>query len=101
MRRVSPSVLAREELDRLLHGGADAGTNIVSLLVETITRLVVQELLEGEQADFLGGRGPSSGGKDARGCATATRRAASAPPRGPWRCAYPRCGAPRCPTDRR
>jgi len=58
MRRVSPSVLAREELDRLLHGGADAGTNIVSLLVETITRLVVQELLEGEQADFLGGRGP-------------------------------------------
>jgi hypothetical protein len=25
--------------------------------VETVTRVVVQELLEGEQADFLGGRG--------------------------------------------
>lgn len=57
MRRVPPSVLAREELDRLLHGGVDEGMNIVSSLVETITRLVVQELLEGEQADFLGGRG--------------------------------------------
>jgi transposase-like protein len=27
------------------------------VLVETVTRLVVQELLEGEQADYLGGRG--------------------------------------------
>jgi transposase-like protein len=50
-------VLAREELDRLLHGGVDEGTNMISSLVETITRVVVQELLEGEQADFLGGRG--------------------------------------------
>ena len=32
-------------------------SNIVSALVETVTRLVVQELLEAEQADFLGGRG--------------------------------------------
>jgi putative transposase len=32
-------------------------SNIVSALVETVTRLVVQELLEGEQAEFLGGRG--------------------------------------------
>jgi transposase-like protein len=29
----------------------------VSALVETVTRVVVQELLEGEQADYLGGRG--------------------------------------------
>jgi transposase-like protein len=50
-------VLVREELDHLLHGGVDEGTNIISTLVETITRLVVQELLEAEQADFLGGRG--------------------------------------------
>src|SRR6516225_8308884 len=57
MRRVAPSVLVREELDHLLHGGVDEGTNIISTLVETITRLVVQELLEAEQADFLGGRG--------------------------------------------
>ena len=32
------------------------GTNIVSALVDTVTRLVVQELLEAEQADYLGGR---------------------------------------------
>jgi putative transposase len=57
MRRVSPSVLVREELDRLLGSGADEGTNIISALVDTVTRLVVQQLLEGEQADFLGGRG--------------------------------------------
>jgi hypothetical protein len=41
----------------LLSGGTDHGSNIVSALVETVTRLVVQELLEAEQADFLGGRG--------------------------------------------
>ncbi len=57
MQRVAPSVIARAELRRLLAGGADRETNIVSALVEAVTRLVVQELLEGEQADFLGGRG--------------------------------------------
>jgi putative transposase len=57
MRRVPPSVHVREELDRLLAGGVDEGTNIVSALVDTVTRLVVQQLLEGEQTDYLGGRG--------------------------------------------
>jgi putative transposase len=57
MRRVSPSVLAREQLQGLLVGGAGRESNIVSALVEMVTRLVVQELLEGEQRDFLGGRG--------------------------------------------
>jgi putative transposase len=57
MRRLSPSMLVREELEQLLRGGADEGTNIISALVDTITRLVTQQLLEGEQADFLGGRG--------------------------------------------
>ena len=41
----------------MLAGGADRDSNIVSALVETVSRLVVQELLEGEQRDFLGGRG--------------------------------------------
>jgi putative transposase len=41
----------------LLHGGAEPGTNIVSELVDTVTRLVLQQLLEAEQADYLGGRG--------------------------------------------
>ena len=50
-------MLAREELDRLFHGDLDTATNVVSALVETVTRLVVQELLESEQADFLGRRG--------------------------------------------
>ncbi len=57
MRRVAPSVIAREQLQDLLAGGAERQTNIVSALVDTVTRLVVQELLEGEQRDFLGGRG--------------------------------------------
>jgi transposase-like protein len=50
-------VIARQQLQELLSGGADRGSNIVSALVEAVTQLVVQELLEGEQADFLGGRG--------------------------------------------
>jgi putative transposase len=57
MGRVAPSVIAREQLQELLTGGVGCGSNIVSALVETVTRLVVQELLEGEQAEFLGGRG--------------------------------------------
>jgi len=57
MRRVAPSVIAREQLLELLAGGGERESNIVSSLVEVVTRLVVQELLEGEQADFLGGRG--------------------------------------------
>lgn len=57
MRRVAPSVIAREQLQDLLAGDAARESNIVSALVETVTRLVVQELLEGEQQDFLGGRG--------------------------------------------
>lgn len=57
MRRVAPSMIAREQLQELLAGGADRESNIISALVETVTRLVVQELLEGEQRDFLGGRG--------------------------------------------
>jgi putative transposase len=57
MRRLPPSMLVREELDRLLHDGVGEQANIISTLVDTVTRLVVQGLLEGEQADFLGGRG--------------------------------------------
>jgi putative transposase len=57
MRRVAPSVIAREQLQRLFDDGVGHERNIVSALVETVTRLVVQELLEGEQGEFLGGRG--------------------------------------------
>jgi putative transposase len=67
MRRVPPSVLVREKLDGLLAEGVDREANIVSALVETITRLVVQELLEGEQADVLGGRGRYERRREGRG----------------------------------
>jgi transposase-like protein len=50
-------VIAREQLGRLFDDGVDHERNIVSGLVETVTRLVVQELLEAEQGEFLGGRG--------------------------------------------
>ena len=50
MGRVAPSVIAREQLQELLTGGMGRGSNIVSALVETVTRLVVQELLEGESS---------------------------------------------------
>jgi putative transposase len=57
MKRLPPSVTMREELDKLLFGGSREEGNIISELVEKVTKLVVQELLEAEQADFLGGRG--------------------------------------------
>jgi putative transposase len=57
MRRVAPSVIAGEQLRELIASGVGRESNIVSALVEAVTRLVVQELLEGEQEDYLGGRG--------------------------------------------
>jgi putative transposase len=57
MGRVAPSVTAREQLRALLAGGVEGESNLVSALVEAMVRLMVQELLEGEQGDFLGGRG--------------------------------------------
>jgi len=50
-------VIAGEQLRELLAGGVDRESNVISVLVETVTRLVVQQLLEAEQADYLGGRG--------------------------------------------
>lgn len=57
MRRVAPSVINRERLRALLDGAAERDVNVISELVQVISELVVQELLEAEQADFLGGRG--------------------------------------------
>ncbi len=57
MRRVPPSVWIHEELDRLLAEGAGPGENLISELVQTVTRLVVQQLAEAEQTDYLGDRG--------------------------------------------
>ena len=57
MRRVPPSVIAREELEHLLHRGAGPEENLISALVQSATRLVVQSLLEADQTEYLGGRG--------------------------------------------
>ena len=91
MRRVAPSVIAREQLRELLGGGVDRESNVVSALVETVTRLVVQELLEAEQADYLGGRGRAMG-MSLLGCAPPRARSR-------WRCR--RCGVARNRFDRR
>lgn len=61
MGRVAPSVIAREQLQALLAGGVERESDIISALVETMVRLMVQELIEGEQGDFLGGRGRYEG----------------------------------------
>jgi transposase-like protein len=50
-------VIARERLNELLGGAAGRETNLISDLVAAVSELVVQELVEAEQADFLGGRG--------------------------------------------
>ena len=45
------TMIAREELQRLLAGSAHRETTLVSTLVETVTRLVVEQLRDAEQAD--------------------------------------------------
>ena len=57
MRGVLPSMLVREDLEQLLHGEHSQSTNLVSSLVDVISRLVIQELLASQQAASLGGRG--------------------------------------------
>jgi hypothetical protein len=79
MRRVAPSVIAREQLQELLAGGVGRESNVVSALVGTVTRLVVQELLEAEQADFWVAGGAVGRARRAR--ATGTSRPGCAPPR--------------------
>ncbi len=54
MRRVAPSTIVREEIDRLLTAGADPGTNILSALAQLGLHYVAQQALEQEQADHLG-----------------------------------------------
>lgn len=55
--RLPPSERARAELIRLLSNGVGRNENVISEFVRVVTRALVQQLLEAEQADFLGGRG--------------------------------------------
>jgi hypothetical protein len=92
MRRARPSMLVREELAELLRGEHDNGTNVVSTLLDVVSRLVIQELLEAEQADVLGGRGRYERRvEESQGGAGARSRGGSARERAPSRCASRRC----------
>ncbi len=54
MRRVPPSTVMREEIDRLLSRGFEREANLLSELAELGLRYLVQQGLEQEQADALG-----------------------------------------------
>jgi putative transposase len=57
MRKVPPSVMVREEINRTLTEGVTAGGNLLSTLAQLSLSYLVQQALEQEQEDFLG-RGP-------------------------------------------
>ena len=82
MGKVAPSVVAREQLNELLAGGASRETNVISTLVGLVTRLVVQELVEGEQGtSWAGGVVMSAVARLRSVLATVMSRAGSAPRR--------------------
>jgi putative transposase len=54
VRRVPPSTVIREEIDRLLSHGASREANLLSELAELGLRYLVQQGVEQEQQDFLG-----------------------------------------------
>jgi hypothetical protein len=102
MRRVAPSVIAREQLQGLLGGGVDRERNIVSALVETVTRLVVQELLEANSRISLAAVAAMTAAAASRlGRVTVMSGAGCALRRGSlmWRCR--RCVARRSRSGRR
>ncbi len=67
VRRAPPSERARGELVQLLWAGAGRNENLVSQFVRVAIRAVVQQLLEAEQAEFLGDRGRYARRADTRG----------------------------------
>jgi putative transposase len=54
MRKVPPSVMVREQINRALSEGLDAETNLLSTLAQLGLSYLVQQALEQEQEDFLG-----------------------------------------------
>jgi putative transposase len=69
MRKVPPSAVLREEINRTLTGGIEEGTDLLSCLVHLGLGYLVQQALEQEQEDFLGRgryeRPKNDGGSDA------------------------------------
>jgi putative transposase len=71
MRKVPPSDVLREEINRSLAGGVEDGTDLLSHLVHLGLGYLVQQALEQEQEDFLGRgryerRGEGTGVRPAR-----------------------------------
>ena len=54
MRKVPPSEVLREEINRSLTGGVEDGTDLLSHLAHLGLGYFVQQALEQEQEDFLG-----------------------------------------------
>ncbi len=54
MRKVPPSVMVREEINRALSEGVDSGSELLSTLAQLGVSYLLQQALEQEQEDFLG-----------------------------------------------
>ena len=54
MRKVAPSVMVREEINRALSEGVDSGSELLSTLAQLGVSYLLQQALEQEQEDFLG-----------------------------------------------
>ena len=54
MRKVPPSVMVREEINRTLAEGVNAEGDLLSTLARLGLSYLVQQALEQEQEDFLG-----------------------------------------------
>jgi putative transposase len=54
MRKVPPSVMVREEINRTLSEGVDSGSEVLSTLAQLGVSYLLQQALEQEQEDFLG-----------------------------------------------
>ncbi len=80
MRKVPPSDMLREEINRSLASGVQDGTDLLSHLAHLGLGYLVQQALEQEQEDFLGRgryerRGARAPGIGRPTTATATSRA--------------------------
>jgi transposase-like protein len=54
MRKVPPSVMARQQINQALSEGLSAETNLLSTLAQLGLRDLLQQALQQEQEDFLG-----------------------------------------------
>ena len=83
MRRVAPSVIAREQLQALLGGGMDREGNIVSALVEVVTGWWSRSYWRASRTTIsAAGAATNAVMRDSSGRETVMSRVGCAPPRG-------------------